>query len=417
MMRRDEILVGLDVGSNKVAAVVGEIKHDGTVEIIGVGLAPCQGVKKGVVVNVAETIDAIRRAVHEAELMAGCTVNAVYVGISGGHLRSLNNVGVVPVTGAEISNQDVERVLENARAVQVPADRQILHVVPQDFVVDANDGIRSPVGIRGSRLEAKVHIITALDSGVQNIRQCAERAGLHVVRCYAGLLASATAVLEPDEAELGVALVDMGAGTTDIAVYHNGAMVHSAVLPMGGDHITNDITQGMRTSRSEAERIKLRYGCALSSAVDEDDTFEVASVGGRDPTQRRRTLLCDIIEPRVEEFCNLISQEIVASNFADLLGSGVVMTGGTASLPSLAELGEDVLNLPLRVGRPRPLGGLYEMVRAPAFATAVGLVLLGAREAEASGHAGASQRRKEPRSFAWPKWNLDLGRWLREAFE
>ena len=409
MARTGEIIVGLDVGTTKVVAAVGEVREDHSVDIIGVGMSPSHGIKKGVVVDVGETMDAIRRAVHEAELMAGCTVKAVYVGISGGHLRSFNNLGVVAVQGQEVSAIDVDRVVENARAVQIPADRQILHTVPQEFVVDENDGIKSPVGIRGSRLQANVHIVTALDSGVQNVRQCAERSDLHVLKCYAELLASATAVLEPDEKELGVALVDIGGGTTDIAVYHNGSMVHSAVLPIGGDHITHDIAQGMRTSRAEAERIKLRHGCALSARIAEDETFDVASVGGREATTRKRTLLCDIIELRLEEIFNHISQELIASNFADLLASGVVLTGGTAQLPFVADLGEDILNLPVRIGRPKPTGGLYELVRSPSYAAAVGLLLLGAREGE--------QRRLTTEASGKPRLFTRLRDLLRTTFD
>ncbi len=391
MARKDEVIVGLDVGTTKVAAAVGEVKEDGTVDIVGVGMSPSHGIKKGVVVNVADTIDAIRRAVHEAELMAGCTVNAVYVGVSGAHLRSFNNRGVATVQGTEVTEDDVERVIENARAVQIPADRTILHTVPQEFLVDDNDGFKDPIGINGNRLQVGVHIITALQSGVQNVTQCAERACLHVLGTYSELLASSVAVLEQDEKELGVVLVDIGGGTTDVAVYHDGAIVHSAVLPVGGDHITHDIAVGQRTPRTAAERIKLKHGCALSSMVGEDEDIDVACVGGREPTSRKRTLLCDIIEPRVEEIFRLVEREIVQSNFADVLGSGVVVTGGTTLLPGIAEIGEDVLGLPVRMGRPRPTGGYYELVKAPSYSTAVGLVMLGAQNIEA-----ARRPRKQP---------------------
>ena len=306
MGRRDEIIVGLDVGTTKVAAVVGEVREDGSVDVIGVGMTASHGIKKGVVVHADETTEAIRRAIHEAELMAGCTVAAVYIGISGGHLKSFNNRGVVAVANGEVSHEDVERVIENARAVQIPADRQIVHTVPQEFLVDDNDGIKHPVGINGTRLQVNVHIITALNSGVQNVTQCAERAGLHVLNVHSELLSSALAVLEEDEKELGVVMVDIGGGTTDIAVFHNGAIVHSAVLPVGGDHITNDIAVGLRTPRKEAERIKLKHGCALSTDVEEDEVIEVACVGGREPVERRRTLLCDIIEPRMEEIFRMV---------------------------------------------------------------------------------------------------------------
>lgn len=380
MAKKDEIIVGLDVGTHKIAAVVGEVKHDGTLDIIGVGTSPSNGIKRGVVVNVNETKEAIERAVHEAELMAGCTVNAVYVSVSGAHLKSFNNRGVVAVQNREVTELDIERVLENAKAVQIPADRQIIHTVPQEFLVDDNEGIRQPVGICGVRLQVNVHIVTALNSGVQNVVQCAERAGLHVLKQSAEMLASGRAVLEDDEKELGVALVDIGAGTTDIAIFHNGFVVHSAVLPVGGDHITNDIAVGLRTPRAEAERIKLQHGCALSSLVEEDENIEVPVVGGREPIVRKRRLLCDIIEPRMEEIFRFIEREIQASNFADVLGSGVVLTGGTAQLPGAADLGEDVLSLPVRVGYPRPVGGLHDLVHSPVFATALGLVQQGAQD-------------------------------------
>jgi cell division protein FtsA len=411
-MARNEIIVGLDVGTTKVAAAVGELKDDGTIDIIGVGMSPSHGIKKGVVVNVAETIDAIRRAVHEAELMAGCTIAAVYVGVSGGHLKSFNNQGVVAVVGGEVDSDDVERVIENARAVQIPADRQILHTVPQEFTVDENDGIKFPVGINGTRLQVNVHIVTALNSGVQNVVQCAERAGLHVLRCYSELLASSVAVLEQDEKDLGVVLVDIGGGTTDVAVYYNGAIVHSAVLPFGGDHITHDIAVGLRTPRAEAERVKLRHGCALSSTVAEDEVIHVACVGGREPVERRRTLLCDIIEPRVEEIFREVEKEIVKSNFADVLGSGVVVTGGSALLPGIADIGEDVLGLPVRIGRPRPTGGLYELVKASSYSTAVGLVQLGALDIDA-----ARRPRGGGQSKPKTKWSLAIPRMIKEIFD
>lgn len=427
MARQDEIIVGLDIGTTKVAAVVGEARADGQIDIIGVGMSPSHGIKKGVVVHVNETMDAIQRAIHEAELMAGCTVNAVYVGISGGHLKSFNNRGVVAVQNGEVGESDVQRVIDNAKAVQIPSDRQIIHTVPQEFLVDDNDGIRHPVGIAGVRLQVNVHIITALNSGVQNLRQCCERAGLHVLHCFSDLLASGQAVLEDDEKELGVVLVDIGGGTTDIAVFHNGAIVHSAVLPVGGDHITSDIAVGLRTPKAEAERIKLKHGCALSTMIDPEETIDVACVGGREPISRKRTLLCDIIEPRMEEIYRLIEREVQASNFADVLGSGVVVTGGTALLPGIAELGEDVLNLPVRIGRPKAthgqvgnngngqaaIGGLYDMVKAPNFATAVGLVLRGVEEAAGTGTQPRSGKvRTVGRGTLWDR----LRNWVRDAF-
>ena len=398
MGRTGEILVGLDIGTTKVAAVVGEIREDGAIDIIGVGNSPSFGMSKGMVVHADQTTDAIKRAIREAEQMTGCTITAVYCNVSGGHLKSFNNRGVVSIGGdGRVSAKDIDRVIENARAVQIPADRQIIHTVPQEYLVDENDGYEDPLQIMGSRLQANVHIITALNSGVENVRQCPDRAGLHVQRIYSGLLASSNAVLTRDEMELGVVMVDIGGGTTEVAVWHNRALVHSAVLPYGGDHLTHDIATGLRTPRQEAERIKIMHGCALSSMVDDSEVIKVACVGGRNPMERPRTLLCDIIEPRLEEVFRLVEREIQASNFADLLGSGVVVTGGTALMDGIVELGEDVMNQPVRVGKPHPnpkgiigansgaaftggLSGLYDIVKAPSYSTAVGLLQLGAAE-------------------------------------
>lgn len=379
MARNDRIIAGLDVGTHKVVAVVGEVRTDGTLDIIGVGTAPSNGIKRGVVVNVTETMEAIRRAVSEAETMAGCTVNAVYMNVSGAHLRSFNNKGVVAVQNC-VSETDVERVLDNAKAIQIPADRQIIHTVPQEFVVDDNDGIVHPVGISGQRLQVNVHIVSAINASVQNVVQCAERAQLRVLKTSAELLASARAVLEDDDRELGVVFADVGAGTTDIAIYHNGYIVHSAVLPVGGDHITNDIAVGLRTPKAEAERIKLLHGCAQSTMVGDDETIEVACVGARETVVKKRQLLADIIEPRVEEIYRLIEREVQASNFQDLIGSGMVLSGGTALLPGIAELGEELLGMPVRIGFPRKFGGLRDMVHSPVFSCALGLVLQGAAD-------------------------------------
>jgi cell division protein FtsA len=409
MAKKDEIIVGLDVGTHKVVAIVGEVKADSTLDIIGVGTSPSNGIRKGVVVNVNETMEAIQRAVHEAELMAGCTVNAVYVSVSGAHLKSFNNRGVVAVQNREVTQTDIDRVLENAKAVQIPADRMILHTVPQEFLVDDNDGIKTPIGISGVRLQVNVHIVTALNSGVQNVTQCAERAGLHVLKTSAEMLASARAVLEDDEKELGVVLVDIGGGTTDISIFHNGFIVHSVVLPVGGDHITSDIAVGLRTPKAEAERIKIQHGCAVSTMVEDGENIEVACVGGREPIVRKRKLLCDIIEPRMEEIYRLVEREIQASNFADVLGSGVVLTGGTALLPGAAELGEEVLGLPVRVGFPRRVGGLRDMVNSPVFATALGLVMQGAAEDSPS----AGRGKQKPKAGGWIGTVLD---WVRQAF-
>jgi cell division protein FtsA len=410
MARKDEIIVGLDVGTHKVSAVVGEVKPDGSVEVIGLASCHCAGLRKGMVSSVAEATEAIQKAVHEAELMATCTVNAVYVNVSGAHLKSFNNRGVVAVQNKEVSSLDVEKVLENAQAVQIPADRQIIHTVPQEYVVDDGEGTDKPEGICGVRLQVNVHIVTALRAGVQNVTQCAERAGLHVLKTSAESLASARAVLTKDERDLGVALVDIGAGTTDIAIFHNGFVVHTAVLAMGGEFITNDIAVGLRTPRAEAERIKLQHGCALSQMVEEDETIDVPVVGGREPIVRKRRLLCDIIEPRMEEIFRFIEREIQASNFADVLGSGVVLTGGCALLPGAAELGEDVLGLPVRVGQPVPVAGLNDLVHSPSYSTALGLVLQAADE---SGQGSATDRSSRSGKAGWLR---SLSDWFSKAY-
>lgn len=391
MVKEGEIIVGLDVGTTKVTAVVGEVKQHGVIDIIGVGISESNGISKGVVVNVNETCEAIQKAIHEAELMAGCTVNAVYVGVSGGHIKSFNNRGVVAI-GGEVDASDVRRVIENARAVQIPPDREIIATVPQEFLVDDNDGIKQPIGINGGTLQVNVHIITARKASVQNVIQCCERANLHVLKVFSSLRASSFAVLEQDEKDLGVVLVDIGGGTSDIAVFHNGSLVHSAVLSVGGNHVTNDIAVGLRTGCAQAEAIKLRYGCAMASMVDESEEIEVPSIGGRPPVDRKRTLLCDIIEPRMEEIYRLIEREVQASNFADVLGSGVVITGGSAIMPYAAELGEDVLSMPVRIGKPKAIGGLYELVRGPNFSAAVGLVMQGAQDGDPTKALGATGR-------------------------
>ncbi len=412
MARKDDIIVGLDVGTHKVVAIVGEMRHDGHLEIIGVGTAPVSGMRRGVVTNVTETMEAMQRAVHEAELMAGVTVNAVYVNVSGAHLKSFNNRGVVSIQTKEVTDQDVQRVLENAKVANIPADRQIIHTVPQEFLVDDVEGYSDPIGICGVRLQVNVHIVTALNAGVQNVVQCAERAGLVVLRTSAEMLASAQAVLTEDEKELGVALVDVGAGTTDIAIFHNGYVVHTAVLPVGGEHITNDIAVGLRTPRAEAERIKLQHGCAVSALVEEDEDIEVPVVGGREPIRRSRRLLCDIIEPRMEEIFRFIQREIEASNFSDVLGSGIVLTGGTALLPGVGQLGEDMFGLPVRIGYPRQVGGLHDVVNSPVYATALGLVQQGAQE-EAERTTGSKKKPNAPAGTGF--WSR-AREWISNAF-
>jgi cell division protein FtsA len=324
--------------------------------------------------------------------MAGCDISPVYAGIAGGHIKGFNSRGIVAISNSEVQEADLQRVIDAAKAVPMPQDREVIHILPQEYVIDECDGVKEPLGMCGTRLEAKVHIVTAARASAENIVRCANRTGLHVAAVVLEQLASAETVLYDDEKELGVAVVDMGGGTTDIAILYNGSVVHSAVLPLGGNHITNDIAVGMRTPRGEAEKIKLRHGCAMTSMVGDDETIEVPSVGGREPSSARRQFLCEIIEPRVEEIFRLVHQEITRSGFEDLLASGVVITGGTAQMDGMVELGEEVMGLPVRLGQPARVGGLADVVRSPKYATGVGLVLFGARHGAKARAAAAGKR-------------------------
>ncbi|MFQ5667232.1 MAG: cell division protein FtsA [Candidatus Binatia bacterium] len=385
MAKRSELLVGLDIGTSKVAAVVSDVR-DGVVSIAGVGTAPSDGLRKGVVVNIDATVQAIEEALKEAEVTAGCEIHSVFAGVGGGHVRGFNSHGVVGIKNREVDQGDVDRVLEAARAVALPADRDILHVLPQDFVIDGQDGIRRPVGMSGVRLEARVHIVTTAIASAQNVMKCCERTGLHVADLVLGPLAAGEAVLTPEEKELGVALVDLGGGTTDVLVFHQGALKHTMVLPVGGNHVTSDIAAGLRTPFREAELLKLRSGCALARSVSRDQSVEVPSVGGRPPRVLSRHLLSEIIEARVEETLALARQQIVKCGFDEGFGSGVVLTGGAALLGGVVPLAEQVFEAPVRVGLPLRLAaaegagnGCGEPANRPCFAAAVGLVQYGAR--------------------------------------
>ena len=385
MAKRSSLIVGLDIGTYKVSAVVAEVGETG-VEIVGIGTAPSQGLRKGVVVNIDATVESIRKAVAEAELMAGCEIHSVFTGIAGSHIRGFNSHGVVPVKNGEVAGADVERVIDAARAVALPMDRQIIHVLPQEFVVDDQDGIKEPVGMAGVRLESRVHIITASVTSTQNVIKCCHRAELHVADVVLEPFASGEAVVTPEERELGVALIDIGGGTTDVVVFHNGAVKHTAVLPIGGNHLTNDIATGLRTPFADAEKIKQRFGCALSDMVRRDEQIEVPSVGGRSPRVLSRQILSQIIEPRVEEIFTLVSKEVGRAGFEEVLASGVVVTGGTTILEGLPELAEQVFHVPVRRGAPQQVGGLVDVVSSPMYATGVGLVLYGLRQSNGNGH-------------------------------
>lgn len=382
MAKKSELLVGLDIGTSKVVAVVGEL-NDGALSVLGLGSAPSDGLRKGVVVNIDATVQAIERALKEAEVSAGCEIHTVFAGVGGGHIKGFNSHGVVGVKNREVDQSDVDRVLDAARAVALPADRDILHVLPQDFVLDGQDGIRTAVGMSGVRLEARVHIVTTATTSAQNVVKCCERAGLHVADLVLEALAASEAVLTPEEKELGVALVDLGGGTTDILVFHQGTLKHTAVLSLGGNHITSDIAAGLRTPFREAELLKQRSGCALARSVTREQSVEVPSVGGRTPRLLSRHMLSQIIEARVEEILTLARHQVVKCGFDEGLASGIVLTGGTALLEGMAPLAEQVFQSPVRIGTPLCTNGgsngNSDVARSPAFAAAVGLMHYGAQ--------------------------------------
>ncbi|WP_423821399.1 cell division protein FtsA [Salinisphaera sp. SPP-AMP-43] len=392
MSKRPErnLIVGLDIGTSKVACIVAE-SNDGGLEIIGLGSAPSKGMKKGMVVNIESTTDSIRRAVEEAELMSGCRIQSVHCGISGAHVRSLNSHGIVAVRNKEVTESDIERVIDAACAVAIPADQKILHVLPQEFAVDDNEGIQEPVGMSGVRLEAKVHIVTGAVTSAHNIQKCVARCGLEVSKLSLEQLASSYAVLTDDEKDLGVALVDIGGGTSDIAVFVNGSIRHTAVIPIAGDQVTNDIAVALRTPTQHAEQIKIRYGCALPELITDDDAIEVPSVGERPPRRLSRYTLAEVIKPRYEELFMLIHKELVRSGFEDLLAGGVVITGGSSKMEGLTDLAEEVFHMSVRLGTPQKVQGLSDVVRNPIHATGVGLLEFGHRTQPKSGGMDLSQ--------------------------
>jgi cell division protein FtsA len=371
------MIVGLDIGTSKVVAIVGEVTPDGNIEIIGIGSHPSRGMKKGVVVNIESTVHSIQRAVEEAELMAGCQIHSVYAGIAGSHIRSLNSHGIVAIRDKEVLTGDVERVIDAARAVAIPADQKILHILPQEFVIDSQEGIREPVGMSGVRLEAKVHLVTGAVSAAQNIIKCVRRCGLEVDDIILEQLASSYAVLTEDEKELGVCLVDIGGGTTDIAVFTEGSIRHTAVIPIAGDQVTNDIAVALRTPTQHAEEIKIKYACALTQLASADETIEVPSVGDRPARRLARHTLAEVVEPRYEELISLIQAELRRSGFEDLVAAGVVLTGGSSKMEGLIDLAEEVFHMPVRLGTPQYVAGLVDVVRNPIYATGVGLLLFG----------------------------------------
>ena len=397
------LLVGLDIGTSKIVAIVSEVTADGQLNVIGLGTQPSRGLKKGVVVNIEATMASIQRVLEEAELMADCRIARVTTGIAGSHIRSLNSSGMVAIKEGEVVQADIDRVIETAKAIAIPNDQQILHILPQEFIIDGQEDVREPLGMSGVRLEVKVHIVTGAVSAVENIVKCVRRCGLEVQDIVLQPLASAAAVLNDDEKELGVCLMDIGGGTTDIAVFAGGAIRHTAVIPIAGDQVTNDIAMTLRTPTKEAEELKIRHGCALRQLADANDIVEVPGVGERAPRKLSRPMLAEVIEPRIEELYTLVQGELRRSGFEELLSSGIVITGGTAMLQGMAELGEEVFHLPCRIRTPSYMGGLADVVRSPRYATAVGLLQHGRDQwlraenarAQVMGIGGVAERMKQ----------------------
>ena len=406
-------MVGLDVGTTKICAVIAAPRAGGRLEVVGVGASPSRGLRRGVVVNIESTVEAIRQAVSDAELQAGVEVGGVYAGIAGGHIRGVNSRGVVAVSGKEreVNAADVERVVEAARAINLPPDREVIHVLPQTFVVDDQDGVREPVGMSGVRLEAEVHIVSGAVTSVQNVIRSVNRAGLEVEDIVLEPLASAEAVLFPDEKELGVVLIDIGGGTTDVALFREGAVWFTASLPLGGDHITNDIAIGLRTPVAEAEELKKRFACASTALVPAEETVDVPSVGGRKPRQLSRQILSEIVQPRLEEIFTLIGKELSKAGFQDSATAGVVVTGGTSIMEGVVEIAEAVFEQPVRRGVPNAIGGLGDVVRSPIYATAVGLAVYGSRRLVV-GHAPADVGGRT----ALGRFSRRLAAWFSEIF-
>ncbi|RBP33693.1 cell division protein FtsA [Marinobacter pelagius] len=376
----ENMIVGLDIGTSKVVAIVGKRKMDGSIEVVGIGSHPSRGLKRGVVVNIETTVQAIQRAVEEAELMAGCRIHSVYAGIAGSHIKSLNSHGIVAIRDREVTQADIDRVIDAAQAVAIPADQKILHILPQEFVIDSQEGIKEPMGMSGVRLEAKVHLVTCAVNAAQNIEKCVRRCGLEVDDIILEQLASSHAILTEDEKELGVCVVDVGGGTTDIAVFTGGAIRHTAVIPIAGDQVTNDIAMALRTPTQNAEEIKIKYACALTQLAGADETIKVPSVGDRAPRDLSRQALAEVVEPRYEELFTLVQSELRRSGFEDLIPAGIVITGGSSTMEGVVELAEEIFHMPVRLASPQAVSGMTEVVNNPIYATGVGLLIHGFRQ-------------------------------------
>ena len=374
---QNRMIVGLDIGTSKVVAIVGEVSPEGKLEIVGIGSHGSKGLKKGVVVNIDSTVQSIQRAIEEAELMAGCQIQSVYAGIAGSHIRSMGSHGIVAIRDGEVYQPDIERVIDAAQAVAIPADQKILHILPQEFIIDAQEGVKEPLGMSGVRLEAKVHLVTCAVNAAQNIEKCIKQCGLGVDDVILEQLASSFSVLTEDEKDLGVCLVDIGGGTSDIAIFTEGAIKHTAVIPIAGDQVTNDIAMALRTPTQNAEEIKIKYACALASLAGDNETIKVPSVGERDDRSLSRQALAEVVEPRYEELFTLIQAELRRSGFEELIPAGVVLTGGTSKMEGVVELAEEIFHMPVSIGKPKQVSGLADIVRNPIYATAVGLLQYG----------------------------------------
>ena len=408
MGKNGNLIVGLDLGTTKTCAIVGEVHKEG-IDVIGFGSAPSKGLRKGMVINIENTADSISQVIEEAELMSGCKITAVYTGIAGSHIQGVNSHGVIGIKDHEVRKNDISRVIEAAKAIAIPLDREIIHVLPQEFVVDEQNGIHDPLGMSGVRLEAKVHMVTGAVASAQNIIKCASRNSLVVKELVLQPLASSESTLEVDERELGVVLVDIGGGTTDIAVLQGGSIRYTSVLPLGGNHLTSDIAVGLRTPLKQAEELKIQHGSAADSVIENDETSEVACMGGRQPRKVSRKFLGQIIQSRTEEIFTLVHKEIIRSGYRELMASGVVLTGGTSLLEGIAEIGERILDLPVRIGYPNTVGGLSEIVKNPMYATAVGLLLYGRNNVSESNYNNGEK------SIA-TKITKSMKNWFAEAF-
>ena len=388
---KNRIIVGLDIGTSKVVAIVGEINPEGRLEIIGLGSHGSKGLKKGVVVNIESTVQSIQRAIEEAELMAGCQIQSVYAGIAGSHIRSMGSHGIVAIRDREVFQPDIDRVIDAAQAVAIPADQKILHILPQEFIIDTQEGVKEPLGMSGVRLEAKVHLVTCAVNAAQNIEKCIKQCGLGVDDIILEQLASSYSVLTEDEKDLGVCMVDIGGGTSDIAIYTEGAIKHTAVIPIAGDQVTNDIAMALRTPTQNAEEIKIKYACALGSLAGENETIKVPSVGEREDRSLSRQALAEVVEPRYEELFTLIQAELRRSGFEDLIPAGIVLTGGASKMEGVVELAEEIFHMPVSIGKPKNVSGLSDIVRNPIYATAVGLLQYGAAQGDRAGRPAAAE--------------------------